>query len=84
VSLKKICDIGGRIARQILFLQQFDFTVRYKPGRRHTNADALSRIVHIPIVNAVQSEFSIDILKALRDDKELADVIESLNKVHQY
>ena len=42
-SLKGIKDTGGRLARWLLFLQQFDFTVEYKKGSRHINADTLSR-----------------------------------------
>ena len=43
-SLKGLRDVGGRLTRWILFLQQFDFIVEYKPGRLNSNADALSRI----------------------------------------
>ena len=42
-SLKDIKDTGGRLARWLLFLQQFNFTVEYKKGTRHSNADTLSR-----------------------------------------
>ena len=42
-SLKGLKDTGGRLARWSLFLQQFNFTVEYKKGSRHSNADTLSR-----------------------------------------
>ena len=42
-SLKGIKDTGGCLTRWLLFLQQFNFTVEYKPGTSNTNADALSR-----------------------------------------
>ena len=42
-SLKGLKDTGGRFARWLLFLQQFNFTVEYKKGSRHANADTLSR-----------------------------------------
>ena len=42
-SLKGMKDTGGRLTRWLLFLQQFNFTVEYKKGVSHTNADALSR-----------------------------------------
>ncbi len=33
----------GQLARWVETLQQFDFSVEYRPGSKHTNADALSR-----------------------------------------
>ena len=42
-SLKGIKDTGGRLARWLLFLQQFNFIVQYKKGSRHSNVDTLSR-----------------------------------------
>ena len=42
-ALKGVKDVGGRLARWMLFLQQFDFKMEYKPGRMHGDADALSR-----------------------------------------
>ena len=43
-SLKGLKDVGGRLNRWLLFLQQFQYRIIYKPGKHHTNADALSRI----------------------------------------
>ena len=34
----------GRIARWVCYLQQFNYTIQHKTGKKHTNADALSRI----------------------------------------
>nr|CAX83699.1 Gag-Pol polyprotein [Schistosoma japonicum] len=34
----------GQVARWQERLQEFDFTCEYRPGNRHTNADALSRV----------------------------------------
>ena len=36
----------GRIARWIMDLQEFDFTVAHRPGVSNANADALSRLHH--------------------------------------
>ena len=42
-SLKGLKDIGGRLSRWMIFLQQFNFQFEYKPGKSHGNADAMSR-----------------------------------------
>jgi hypothetical protein len=38
-------EAKGRLARWIMDLQEFDFSVVHRPGRIHNNADALSRLV---------------------------------------
>ena len=43
VHLNNLRDVGGRIARWSMFLQQFSFTVKHKAGRLNGNADGLSR-----------------------------------------
>jgi len=35
----------GRLARWVMGLQEFQFSIEHRPGRRHANADALSRLV---------------------------------------
>ena len=42
-SLKGLKDVGGHLARWLMYLQQFNFQVQYQSGRTHDNADALSR-----------------------------------------
>ena len=36
----------GRIARWVCYLQQFNYNIIHKDGRKHANADALSRIAY--------------------------------------
>jgi hypothetical protein len=36
-------EATGRLGRWILALQEFDFTIKYRKGSEHVNADALSR-----------------------------------------
>ena len=38
-------EAKGRLARWIMDLQEFDFSVVHRAGRIHNNADALSRLV---------------------------------------
>jgi hypothetical protein len=42
----------GRLTRWALYLQQFDMEIKYRPGKMHQNADALSRVpVHLIVSN---------------------------------
>ena len=49
----------GRVARWLMDLQEFDFIFKYRPGRVHDNADALSRL--LPYQHQVNSKSSADI-----------------------
>ena len=37
-------ELSGRLARWVLLLEKFDYTVEYKPGRMYLQADNLSRL----------------------------------------
>ncbi|CAM6093914.1 unnamed protein product [Calypogeia fissa] len=37
-------DLSGRIARWVLLLKEYDFSVEVRPGKHHENVDFLSRI----------------------------------------
>jgi transposase InsO family protein len=42
-QLDKVKDTSGQLFRWSLFLQDFDYTIKYRPGRTHQNADTISR-----------------------------------------
>ncbi|UYV74293.1 hypothetical protein LAZ67_11002900, partial [Cordylochernes scorpioides] len=71
-------DPSGRLARWALKLQEFDVTVIYKSGRKHKDADCLSRS---PLENnppsAVMSLTNVDIEQT--KDPDLAQIIDNLN-----
>ena len=81
----------GRIARWIMDLQEFDFTVSHRPGASNQNADALSRLNHqtsalhndtlsnssVPSVNSfVGLVPDCDLFSAQREDPTISKIIE--------
>ena len=63
-------DLSGRLARWVLLLQEFNFTVVVRPGKSHGNADHLSRLEPMGPVNTVPLDdnlsdadlFEVDVL----------------------
>lgn len=49
-------DLSGRLARWVLLLQEFDYTVEYKPGSAHLQADHLSRVRGEPEVAEINDD----------------------------
>jgi len=45
----------GRRARWILFLSQFKYEIKFKPGLKHSNVDAFSRVEDLPISEEFQT-----------------------------
>ena len=65
----------------MIFLQQFDLTVTYKPGKKHTNANALSRATQEddPSIAAIQLSNKLEITRSAQaQDAELLRVLEVL------
>ena len=50
----------GRLARWLLHLSEFDWSIQLKPGRQNTNADALSRHTPIARKEEVQEGTTLD------------------------
>ena len=56
-SLRGLKDTGGRLTRWLLFLQQFDITIKYRSGKSNANADGMSQRrpaaekVEVPVLN---------------------------------
>ena len=61
VHLNNLRDVGGRIARWSMFLQQFSFTVKHKADRLNGNADGLSRM---PLSTTVAPQLAAAITEA--------------------
>ena len=43
----KIKDPNGKLARWAIGLQTYNFEIVHRPGKKHTNADALSRAFNV-------------------------------------
>ena len=82
-SLKGLKDVGGRLARWLMYLQQFNFQVEYRSGKTHTNADALSRLPPTePIISVIQQQLGKDLgdlRSAQLADPDLAPIITALS-----
>jgi hypothetical protein len=57
IHLMSIKDYTGRLARWAVYLQEFQFNIKYKKGTVHGNADAVSRpVLLVRTRNAVNEE----------------------------
>jgi hypothetical protein len=66
--LRNLKDSSGRLARWTRELQMYSLEIVHRPGKEHTNADALSRLVEC---NAILSQ-----KKEPSDDKALKGLLE--------
>ncbi|KAL3679659.1 hypothetical protein R1sor_022615 [Riccia sorocarpa] len=55
--LVKKADLSGRIARWVLLLQEFDYTIQVRKGTSHANADFLSRLSTEEQVQEIADDF---------------------------
>ena len=65
-------DPPAQIARWLQFLAEYDFTLLYRPGARHANADGLSRTGAVLAVDlAPPTTADDDLAKLQREDPDL-------------
>ena len=50
-------ELGGRLARWILLLEELAYTFEYKPGRMHLQADHLSRLSELAGITPIDDGF---------------------------
>ncbi|CAG2239543.1 unnamed protein product [Mytilus edulis] len=62
VWLHKSKDTNSRLGRWALELQNYDFEIIYKEGKKNTNADALSRIPYKEIKDEIHPKLSVNSL----------------------
>ena len=58
----------GMLARWALALQEFDFSISYKPGVQNANADALSRISSCSAVMITTKEYQVKLQEEQKSD----------------
>ena len=85
-SPKGLKDTGGRLTRWIMFLQQFNYDLKYKQGLKHTNADAVSRQQPTPAPVSTLSNVSPllvskdDLIHHQKEDIQLSAVREYIEQ----
>ena len=80
-SLKGLKDVGGRLSRWQLYLQQFDMELQYKPGKSNSNADTMSRLpVNDSQVASIITFDLKDIQKFQESDKTISSIITAIKE----
>ena len=58
-------DLFGCVARWIMLLQEFQYTIKVKPGHGNKNVDFLSRLEEAEVVESIKDDFSDEHLFAI-------------------
>lgn len=80
VWLMKQTDLTGRLARWILKLQSFTFSISHRKGKDHIVPDALSRIQSVEISSIELAEPEIDLNSTHFSDQEYLDLIRKVTE----
>ena len=81
VWLFNVKDLNSRLTKFRLKLEEYDYEIRYKPGKQNTNADALSRIPYSDaeaIVNHCQKFLFMQTRSATRAEQAQKELFNSL------
>ena len=70
----------GMLARWALALQEFDFSISYKPGVQNANADALSRISSCSAVMITTKDYQVKLQEEQKSDPFLSIVYHGVQK----
>lgn len=73
-------DVVPRVARWVMYLQDFDFTTEHRPGDRMKHVDALSRYAVLMI--SVAENLQIKIKRAQLEDDTLKPIFDVLKEKH--
>lgn len=80
--LMKIREPNDKLMRWSLLLSEYDFEIKYRPGKQHTNADSLSRIKPIRmLITSGDYEPIWDRDTIRREQHKDKDILELINKV---
>ena len=81
VTLTNLKDVTGRLARWIMYLQQFNYSFIHRSGKSHANADSLSRSTPPQlIVSLVNTLPQVDVQAYQLEDPEINYNIEALGR----
>lgn len=88
IFLKKFKLMHGRLTRWVLFLQQFEFEIRYVPGPQNKVADALSRL---PVkeeseveVSGEEEQVRVFYMKGVQGEKKIENICKSMRRYQNH